>query len=36
MNEEINCISDRGKMAKKELKIMTLTFFKLETVYIKN
>ena len=34
MNKEIRCITNKGKMAKNEWEMMTLTFVKLNTVYI--
>ena len=36
MNEEIHCITNKEKMVKNEWKMLTLTFFELYTVYIKN
>ena len=31
MNDKIYCITNKGKTAKNELKMMTLTFFELYT-----
>ena len=35
MSEENNCITDKGKTAKNNGKMITLTFFKLYVAYIK-
>ena len=36
MNEEIHCIANEGKLVKNEWKMLTLTFFELYAVYVKN
>ena len=36
INKEIRCITNRGKKPRMNGKIITLTFFELYTVYIKN